>query len=292
MWRRRACIDCAIRHDALCGALSIDELASLARRGFRKRYTAGSVIVGGGKPQLWFANLLSGVIKLTRTLRDGRLQVVGLLFPGDFLGRPFEGRTPYAAEAATAVELCCFGRREFELFLKEHPNLKQLLLERTLDDVDAARDWMVLLGSKSAEERVATLILYLARRSRFLPCSQGRAADAFRSVALPRRDGEVPGPAYGDGEPATQTAPRHRPDRDAEATIGRGARLGGDRTGRREGTGSSWSRVSLMRSPRTPVSSNEMAGMGWCGTLMTAAVSPCQAIIDTGQRLHAQMRRC
>jgi CRP/FNR family transcriptional regulator len=43
--------------------------------------------------------------------------------------------------------------------------MKQLFLERTLDAVDAARDWMLLLGCKTAEERVATLILLIARHT-------------------------------------------------------------------------------------------------------------------------------
>jgi CRP/FNR family transcriptional regulator len=42
--------------------------------------------------------------------------------------------------------------------------LKQLFLERTLDEVEAAREWMLLLGRKSAEEKVAALILLVMRR--------------------------------------------------------------------------------------------------------------------------------
>jgi CRP/FNR family transcriptional regulator len=44
--------------------------------------------------------------------------------------------------------------------------VRRQFIERTLDAVDAARDWMMLLGCKSAEERVATLLLLMARRRR------------------------------------------------------------------------------------------------------------------------------
>ena len=101
---------------------------------------------------------------------DGRQQIVELLFPSDFLGRPFRAGGGYAAEAATAVELCCFGRQHFEGLMHEWPNLKQLFLERTLDEVDAAREWMLLLGRKSAEEKVAALILLVLRRMRAPGC--------------------------------------------------------------------------------------------------------------------------
>jgi CRP/FNR family transcriptional regulator len=159
-----SCRDCAVRSDALCGAMPWEELAQLNRVAHRKRYRPGSVIVAGGEQPDWCANVISGVIKLTLTLADGRQQIVGLLFPSDFLGRPYQERMPYTAEAATIVELCAFGRRHFEQVLEEHPAPRRLFIERTLDAVDAARDWMLLLGCKSAEERVATLILLIARR--------------------------------------------------------------------------------------------------------------------------------
>jgi CRP/FNR family transcriptional regulator len=115
----------------------------------------------------WYANVISGVVKLTLALADGRQQIVGLLFPSDFLGRPFKGGVPYTAEAATVVEVCCFGRRHFEQLIEEQPAARRLFIERTLD---AARDWMMLLGCKSAEERVATLLLLIARRRRAAWC--------------------------------------------------------------------------------------------------------------------------
>jgi CRP/FNR family transcriptional regulator len=148
----------------------MEELSLFNRIAYRKRYRPGSVIVASGEQPDWCANVISGVIKLTLTLSDGRQQIVGLLFASDFLGRPFKDRAPYTAEAATVVELCCFGRRHFEQLLEEQPAPRRLFIERTLDAVDAARDWMLLLGCKSAEERVATLILLIARRRRAAWC--------------------------------------------------------------------------------------------------------------------------
>jgi CRP/FNR family transcriptional regulator, anaerobic regulatory protein len=165
MSTRRSCAICAIRDQALCGALAREQLPRLNRRACQKHYQAGQFIAAAGQRQDWFATVLSGVVKLTRTMCDGRQQIVGLLFPSDFLGRPFGSSTPFGAEAATAVELCCVERPYFEELLLKTPQMQRLFLERTLDEVDAAREWMLVLGRKTAEERVASLILLMAQRA-------------------------------------------------------------------------------------------------------------------------------
>jgi CRP/FNR family transcriptional regulator len=154
----------------LCGALSPPLLEELGRLSYRRRYRPGQ-IVSGQEVEDRFAIILAGVVKLTKSLPDGRNQIVGLLFPSDLLGRPFKGTGQGTAETATEVELCHFNRRTFERLLHAEPALKQLFLERTLDDVEAARDWMLLLGRKLARERVATFILLMLRRMRGAECA-------------------------------------------------------------------------------------------------------------------------
>jgi len=161
---RRTCAICPAKEDSLCHILPKEMLSRLSRVAHHRRYSAGQFIMGAGQQQDWFGTVLSGVVKLTKTMVDGRQQIVGLLFASDFLGRPFGADSPYAAEAATAAELCCFDRAYFEDLMRGCPELKQLFLERTLNEVDAARDWMLLLGRKSAEEKVASLILLMAKR--------------------------------------------------------------------------------------------------------------------------------
>src|SRR5262245_21857059 len=167
--RRKGCSQCAVRDVALCKVLSPQDLAKLNRLAHHKRYPAGQVLTGLTGAHGWCATILSGVVKLTKSLPDGRQQIVGLLFASDFLGRPW-GRPSstdppsWQAETATAVELCCYSAQTFEHLLAEQPKLKHLFLERTLDAVDAAHEWMLLLGCKRASERVAALLLMLARR--------------------------------------------------------------------------------------------------------------------------------
>jgi CRP/FNR family transcriptional regulator, anaerobic regulatory protein len=179
MVRRNPCSECGIRSRALCCALPPEQLAALNRISYRRRYPAGRLI-SGIETEDWFANVLSGVVKLTKTLADGRQQIVQLLFPSDFLGRPFRAGAGYVAEAATAVELCCFSRQPFESLMHAWSPLKQLFLERTLDEVEAAREWMLLLGRKSAEEKVAALILLVLRRMRPAGCGAAAQPDSVR----------------------------------------------------------------------------------------------------------------
>jgi CRP/FNR family transcriptional regulator len=153
-----------VRDRALCGALAAEQLPRLSRRACQRHYQTGQFIAAAGQRQDWLATVLSGVVKLTRTMCDGRQQIVGLLFPSDLLGRPFSDVNPFGAEAATSVELCCLERPYFEELLQKAPEMKHRLLERTLNEVDAAREWMLVLGRKTAEEKVASLILLMAQR--------------------------------------------------------------------------------------------------------------------------------
>jgi CRP/FNR family transcriptional regulator len=166
--------------------LTAEKLTSLNRRSFRKRYPAGQLIAGVMSTEEWCGTILSGAVKLTKSLPDGRHQIVALLFPSDFLGRPFRAASYHAAETATEVELCCYRHRDFERLLTEQVDLKQLFLERTLDAVDAAREWMLLLGRKSAREKVAALLLMIVRRTR-----PATSACADRRIELPLSRSEM-----------------------------------------------------------------------------------------------------
>jgi CRP/FNR family transcriptional regulator len=183
------CDDCAVRHKAVCGALSDLELARLNQISRRRMINAGQTIMSDEDPAEFFANVISGVIKLTKTLADGRQQIVGLLFAPDFLGRAFSPNNPYFAEAATEVELCSFPHDGFQRILREFPGIEHRLFEQTLDDLDAAREWMVLLGRKTATEKVASFLLLLARRSTLTGCAHVAAPEVPRfELPLTRAD--------------------------------------------------------------------------------------------------------
>jgi len=183
------CRRCPVRHRAVCGAMDDEQIARLSAIAHRRKVPAGQVIMSDQEPASFFANIISGTIKLTKTTSDGRQQIVGLLFPPDFLGRAFRRSNPYFAEAASDLEICVFPKDAFERLAGEYPELQHRLFERTLDELDAAREWMLLLGRKTAEEKVADFLSLLARRSLMQHCADhtGKAAASFE-LPLSRAD--------------------------------------------------------------------------------------------------------
>jgi CRP/FNR family transcriptional regulator len=109
-------------------------------------------------------SVVSGVATLSQTMEDGRTQMIGLLLPSDFVGRPGREFAPYDVTATTELMMCCFRKKPFETMMRETPHVAARLLEMTLDELDAAREWMLLLGRKTAREKIASLIAILARR--------------------------------------------------------------------------------------------------------------------------------
>jgi CRP/FNR family transcriptional regulator len=126
-----------------------------------RRISARHIINSGYLDPKWFAIIISGVVKLVKAQPDGRQQIVGLLFPSDFLGRPYSPNSSLIIEAVTDLEVCCFPRAAFEDLMREYPSLEQAFLKRTLDELDASREWMFVLGRKTAQERVASLLLLI-----------------------------------------------------------------------------------------------------------------------------------
>ncbi len=166
-----SCSTCLVRNRAICSDLDADEVEVLNGIGRRRRLEAGEQLLWEGEDALLVANVLEGVLKLSSSLEDGREQIVGLAYPSDFIGRPFGAVTPYGVTALTDTRVCTFARRDFDQFAKEHPRLEHKLLERTLTELDRTRGWMLLLGRKSAEERLATFLLEASQRMEPALCS-------------------------------------------------------------------------------------------------------------------------
>ncbi|MEM8555148.1 MAG: Crp/Fnr family transcriptional regulator [Pseudomonadota bacterium] len=158
------CTDCPIRHRAVCARCETDELERLEEIKYYRTYPAGQTLVWAGDRMDFVASVVSGIATLTQTLEDGRTQMVGLLLPSDFVGRPGRDVAPYDVVATTDVVVCCFRKRPFESMMERTPHIGQRLLEMTLDELDAAREWMLLLGRKTAREKIASLIAIIARR--------------------------------------------------------------------------------------------------------------------------------
>lgn len=117
-----------------------------------------------GDDSLLVANVIDGVLKLSTGTGDGREQIVGIVYPADFIGRPFGAQSQHNVVALTDARVCTFTRGDFDAFARDHPELEHKLLQRTLTELDRARHWMLLLGRKSATEKMATFLLEMSDR--------------------------------------------------------------------------------------------------------------------------------
>ena len=160
---------------------------------YYKSYEAGQTIVWSGDEMNFVASVVEGIATLSQTMEDGRRQMVGLLLPSDFVGRPGRIIAPYDVTATTDVSLCCFRREPFEELMGSTPHIGQRLLEMTLDELDAAREWMLLLGRKTAREKIASLIAIIARRDAFAGPACAEPGVGIRPSNDARGDGRLSG---------------------------------------------------------------------------------------------------
>lgn len=165
------CTTCLIRNRAICSSLGPSELEVLNQIGRRQVIKRGQVLIWEGDESFLVANVIEGVLKLSTSTADGREQIVGVVYPSDFIGRPFGNNSQHTVTALTDARVCSFTRRAFDGFAREHPELEHKLLERTLIELDRARNWMLLLGRKNASEKVCSLLLEMSHRLADSTCS-------------------------------------------------------------------------------------------------------------------------
>ena len=179
------CRSCEARHRSMCGVLDAGELLSLSRYTRVARHEAGEELLAESMPLKSYANVMRGVVKLSKVLEDGRQQIVGLQFAPDFLGRLFGSESAVTAEAASDVELCHVGKAALERLVAENPALEHKLMEQTLRELDEAREWMVTLGRKTAAEKVASFLYLLATH---IDPNAGEAGTRIFDLPLTRGD--------------------------------------------------------------------------------------------------------
>lgn len=180
------CAACEIRDQTFCSALNDDELGKLQSIVAQFRVTSGQLVFEEGDDAGNVFNVLFGVVKLYMLLPDGRRQITGFLFAGDFLGFAAGASLSYSAEAVSDVVVCRFDRRRLYRLFDEFPKLESNLLGIAKDELAAAQDQMLLLGRKTAAEIVASFLVGLAQRMNIelapdntvpLPMQRGDIAD-------------------------------------------------------------------------------------------------------------------
>jgi len=159
------CQGCEARGQAVCGILDCEKLAQLKRLGSTQRLRAGQTLFREGDPATRVFTLTRGSLKLYKLLPDGRRHVVGFMYAGDFLGISVDDEHPFTAELIEDGQLCCFPRGRFDSFLADHPQMEHELYRMVAHELGAAQQQLVLLGRKTASERLASFLLALVERA-------------------------------------------------------------------------------------------------------------------------------
>ena len=162
------CAHCDVRHQSVCSAIDDADLARLAAASVTREVERGQVFIDEGEPATDFFNITRGSVKLFKLLPDGRQQVTGFAGVGHFLGLAVSATYSFSAEAIEPLRMCRFSRPRLRLLLDDFPVLEKRLLETACNELAAAQEQMLLLGRKTARERVASFLM--ARSGAEAPC--------------------------------------------------------------------------------------------------------------------------
>lgn len=127
------------------------------------RYVPGDVLIEDGEEAERIGFVSDGILAMAKTLTDNHRHIIGLITPSDMFGRAFNGPSGYRIEALSDGEVLTCDRRKFEDILSRSPEAERLFLLSLLDELDAAREWVMVLGSTKVVERLASLLLILSR---------------------------------------------------------------------------------------------------------------------------------
>ena len=151
---------------AVCGALQPGELDALATICHEVRYTPKQPIFFEDDEAESFFIVKSGVAIVSKSLADGRRQVMGFLYPADFCGLAVDGHYANSVEAVTNLTVYRYASRQSESLLETFPKLERRLLGQAGNELAAVQEQLVLLGRKTATEKVASFLLMISEHLR------------------------------------------------------------------------------------------------------------------------------
>lgn len=164
----RSCAQCGVRLISVCAVLSGPELRDIESMSYGRRVPARDLLVSQGEHAEHVFTVTEGMVRLYRLLSDGRRQLLGFAMPGDFLGLSLFASYEFSADAVTDTVLCCFPRKSFLSFAEERPHLLRRLHQFASHELSLAQDQVVLLGRRSADERIAAFLIVMRDRLRRL----------------------------------------------------------------------------------------------------------------------------
>ena len=153
------CLHCDARKHSVCNAIPALDLDRLATTAVSMNVESGRAFIREGDPAEHFFNVTAGCAKLFKLLPDGRRQITGFAGVGTFLGLAVSATYAFSAEALEPMKVCRFSRAKLRALLDDFPAMEQRLLEVASNELVAAQEQMLLLGRKTARERIASFLI-------------------------------------------------------------------------------------------------------------------------------------
>ena len=153
-------------------------LAPLARRSLQQAQPRYDLIREGDEPTA-VRLILSGWACRYKGLPDGRRQIVSFLIPGDFcdLNVYILKQMDHSIGAITRVSYAQISPDEIERIIAERPRIARALLWHELASASIQREWVLNVGQRSAQERIAHLLLELFFRLRAVGLTDDHSCD-------------------------------------------------------------------------------------------------------------------
>lgn len=170
----RDCSTCGARAFSLCASLEGEDLARLSALAEQVQFAPGQALVNQGDRAEHMFNITAGSARVQTLMADGRRQITGFLFAGDFVGLAAGATHTGSVEAIEPVTACRFAMADYRALVRQSPALEAALLERASHELAEARSQILLLGRKTAEEKLASFLLALSDRDPMRPHAEGR----------------------------------------------------------------------------------------------------------------------
>lgn len=158
------CQSCVVHDLAMCAPLHDQELAELEILKLRQTYPSGAIIFQEGRCRKKVYTVVSGAVRLVKTLNDGRRCITGFAFPGDFLGFTDTGTHILTAETLTPVVVCAFDRESVDLFFRKHISVRDRFLAMAKAELQRSYENQLILSRLAPVEKIARFLYDLMQR--------------------------------------------------------------------------------------------------------------------------------
>ena len=173
-WQGQAnCSLCAIRNSVLFAGLSEADFEKLHKPIDQFELKAGSKIYSAGESAEFMYTIRSGLVKLVQYLPDGTQRIVRLLRTADVVGLEAILDPVYKHDAIVLqkAEVCRYPTSAAQELSHTNPELHRELMNRWKRALDEADSWVTEFSTGSSKQRVARLLLMLAKGTSANTCS-------------------------------------------------------------------------------------------------------------------------